>query len=327
MTHAHTLTCRLCSGRNRVPVQRALKDLSKPTCGKCGGRLLRVAGEPLSDLHDDDLAHPWDRDTLAVLKALPKVDQLLSSVMARTVDKVARFRYLGGAIEVGSNQLPTLWRLHTQAADRLAMSPTPLYVVQSPVVNAWATGAGAPFIVVTTATLDLLDDTGVQAVLGHELTHVRLGHALYRTLARLLMAGGVGLVDRFFSIGSLLIKPVEVALLRWYQMSELSADRGGLLAIGDLDAHIRVEMALAGGSSRFMKELSPDAFLAQAERAEQMRDGDLLLRVTDMLDEGARSHPLPVWRAHHAAKWAESEAFFQILAGQPRPVLTDQSRS
>ena len=100
MSDTHTITCRLCGGRNRVPVERALRDLSKPTCGRCSGRLLRVAGEPLTDLSDDDLAHPWDREALAALRALPKVDELLSMVMKRTVDKVAHFRYLGGAIEV-----------------------------------------------------------------------------------------------------------------------------------------------------------------------------------------------------------------------------------
>ncbi len=321
MSESHTLTCRLCGGRNRIPVTRALQDLSKPTCGRCSGRLLRVAGEPLTDLSNDDLAHPWDRDTLAALRAMPKVDELLSRVMARTVDKVAHFRYLGGAVEVGSDQLPTLWNLHRAAADRLAMPATPLFVVQSPQINAFAVGAGEPFVVLTSATVDLLDDRGVQAVLGHELTHVRLGHALYRTLARLMMSGGLRLLDRFFGIGALLVKPVEVALLRWYQMSELSADRGGLLTIADLDAHVRVEMTLAGGPSRLLTELSSEAFLAQADRAEALRSGDLMLQVTDLLDDSERSHPLPVWRAHHVAKWAQTEGFFRILAGQERRLL------
>ncbi len=323
-TH-HTLRCRLCGGRNRVPVLRALRDLRKPTCGKCSGRLLRVAGEPLTDLTDADLAHPWDRDALAALRALPRVDDLLGALMGRTVDKVAHFRYLGGALEVSSVQLPSLWELHRRASERLGMRPPPLFVSQSPQLNAWAMGAGEPFVVITSGLVDLLDDRSVQAVLGHELTHIRLGHVLYRTLARLLMSGGVGLLDRLFAIGSLLVKPVQVALLRWVQMSELSADRGGLLTIADLDDHIRVEMALAGAPKRLWRELSPQAFLAQADRSEALRSGDLLLQVTELLDDTQRSHPLPVWRAHHAAKWARSEAFFQILAGQPRPALEDLS--
>ncbi len=313
-----TLPCPHCQGNNRFPVQRALQDLSKLTCGKCTGRLLRVSSEPLTDLQDADLAHPLDSEALVALRSLPRADELLGSVMKRTVDKVARFRHLGGSVQVDSQQLPGLFALHEKAAARLCIDTPPLFVAQSPLINAYTAGGGEPFIVLTSALVDALDDVGVSSVLGHELTHARLGHGLYRTLARLLVSGGVGLLDKLFSIGSLLIKPVEIALLRWYQYSELSADRGALLVTADLQAHIRTEMTVAGVPSRFAHEMSADAFLAQAERAEQMRDSDLLLNITDAVDGNSRTHPLPVWRAHHVAHWAASEAFFQVLAGAPR---------
>jgi len=320
-----TIPCGQCGGKNRIPVIKALRDLSRPNCGRCKTPLLRVAGEPLSDLEDADLAHPLDADALAALRALPRVDELIAAVMKRTVDKIARFRHLGGAIAVDSEQLPKLWAIHEAAARRLGMPPPPLFVVQSPALNAYTAGSGDPFVAITSGLVDRLDDVGVASVLGHELTHVRLGHALYRTLAHTLIAGGVGVLDKLFAVGALLVKPVEAALLRWYQYSELSADRGALLVVSDLEAHLRTEMVVAGAPARFADDLSVQAFLAQADRAEAMRDGDLLMKVTDFLDANARTHPLAVWRAHHVATWAHSDPFFEILAGAPRKRLETEN--
>ncbi len=318
-----TLTCRHCNAGNRVPIERALADLAKVTCGRCSGHLLRVRGERLEDLRDEDLAHPWDAEALAAVRAVPMADKLLSKVMGATVDKMSRFRYLAGSVRITDKHVPELWALHVEAATRLDMEPPPLFLQQNPQLNAFAVGSGKPFIALTTGLVDTLEPRQLVAVLGHELTHIRLGHALYRTLALLLASGGVGLLDRVLGIGAILATPLKVALMRWYQMSELSADRGGLLAVASLDEHIRTEMALAGGSSRYGDKFSTGAFLEQADEAEAMRDSDMLLYALELLESNQRTHPLPAWRVHHVARWARKEAFFQILAGQPRKLLED----
>ena len=89
------------------------------------------------------------------------------------------------------------------------------------------------------------------------------------------------------------------------------------------DEHVRTEMAMAGGSKRYGPAYDTQEFLRQADDAEVMRDSDLLLYAMELLAANDRSHPLPAWRVHHVARWARQEAFFQILAGQPRPLLVD----
>ena len=310
-----TLRCRHCGAGNRVPVARALRDLPAVLCGRWSLGLLRVNGERLVGLRDDDIAHPWDREALDKLRSLPMVDKALSKVMGGTLDKVARFRHLAGAVRVDERQLPSLHRLYLEAAQRLDMDAPPLYLVQSPQLNAAATGAGSPFVTVTSALVDAMDDRELVSVFGHELTHVRLGHTLYRTLAGLLIHGGLGLVDRFFGVAGLLATPLKVALMRWYQMSELSADRGGLLAVGDLDAHLRCELKVTGGVTRFGDELSVQAFVDQARDADAAREGDTLLQAMELMDGNERTHPLPAWRVHQTLLWAGQGAFLQVLAG------------
>ena len=312
-----TLRCRHCGSANRIPVERALKDLTAVTCGRCKGGLLRVAGEPLPEITDGDLTHPFDRDALEKLRAVPFVDKIVSKVMSGTVDKLASFYMLADGVRVSERQAPRLWHLYLEAAGRIDVDPPPLYIKQTPVMNALAYGAGSPSVAVTTGLLDGMEDREILGVLGHELTHVRLGHVLYRTVAHLLLLGGLGLLNRFFGIGALLAMPLQLALFRWYQMAELSADRGEVIATGSLRTAVRCHMLLSGGSSRFLAELDEEEFIEQAHDAEKARDNDLLLWVMELLDSSRRTHPLPAWRVHHVLKYARSEDFFRLLAGQP----------
>ena len=315
------IACRQCGAKNRFPVERALKDLTQPRCGACKSGLLQVEGEALLGLDASALAHPWDRDALAKLQAIPYADKLLSTVMGSTVDKLARFQLLASAVQVSERQAPRLLALYLEAARRLDVDPPPLYISQSPTLNAYAMGAGEPLIVVTTGLLDTMEEREIVGILGHELTHVKLGHVLYRTVAMLIIQGGLGVLEKFMGLGNLLVTPIKLALMRWYQYAELSADRGELVATGSLETAVRAHMLLAGGSSRFIDDLDVGAFIDQAHQAEELRDNDLLVTVMDMLDTSSRSHPLPAWRVHHLLKWARGEEFFKLLAGDYRPAL------
>ena len=63
-----------------------------------------------------------------------------------------------------------------------------LYVSQTPVFNAGAYGVDDPFIVLHSAALELLDDDELRVLLAHEMGHVVSGHALYRTIAEILLS-------------------------------------------------------------------------------------------------------------------------------------------
>ncbi len=315
------IACRGCGAMNRFPIERALKDLSQPRCGACKQGLLRVQGEALEGLDIAELAHPWDREALQKLKAIPYADKLLSKVMGSTMDKLTRFQLLASAVQVSERQAPTLHRLYLEAAGRLDVEAPPLYISQSPTLNAYATGAGEPVVVVTTGLLDAMEEREIVGILGHELTHVKLGHMLYRTMALLIIQGGLGVLEKFMGLGSLMVTPIKLALMRWYQYAELSADRGELLATGSLETAIRAHMLLAGGSSRFIEDLDVGAFIDQAHQAEALRDNEMLVTVMEMMDTRARTHPLPAWRVHHLLEWSRGESFFRLLAGNYRPAI------
>lgn len=311
------IDCRVCQKTNRIPIEKALADLTAVVCGACHSPLLRVAGEPLPDLDAQALAHPWDRDALNKLKAVPYADKVLTKVFQATLDKLTHFELLASAVRISQKQAPRLWQLYLEAAGRLDVDPPPLFIVQNPMMNAFAAGGGAPMVAVTSGLLDGLEEREIVGILGHELTHVKLGHVLYRTLGILLAMGGTTVLDKLFGIGKLLALPIQLALTRWVQMSELSADRGELIATGSLETFVRAHMLLAGGNNRFIEELDVAAFIDQAHEAEKARDSDVLVYAFDLFGGSKRSHPLPAWRVHHGLKWARTEAFFDLMAGRP----------
>jgi Zn-dependent protease with chaperone function len=311
-----SVTCRFCGAQNRLPVERALVDLSQAVCGKCHSGLLRVRGEPLTDLRAEDISHPWDREARARLEALPYVEEVLSKVLGSTFDKLDQFRHMGGGIRVSERQAPRIHRLYLEAAGRLDVDPPPLFVVQSHIPNAYTSGAGQPVIAVTTALVDLLDERGLVGVLGHELTHMKLGHVLFRKVAEALAMGALKALN-LAGLANLALAPLKALLFKWYQMSELSADRGELIASGSLETHLRTSMMLAGGSAKLAGELDVGAYVDQAHEAEAMRDGDLLVSISELFENQARTHPVSVWRVHHVLGWARTQAFFDILAGGP----------
>jgi Zn-dependent protease with chaperone function len=68
--------------------------------------------------------------------------------------------------------------------------------VQNPVPNAYtlAIAGRKPFIVVHTALLELLSPAEVQAVLAHELGHLKCDHGVWLTAANVLALGTVSLL-------------------------------------------------------------------------------------------------------------------------------------
>jgi heat shock protein HtpX len=74
-----------------------------------------------------------------------------------------------------------------------------LKIMESPALNAFATGLNPRqySITVTTGLLDALDDKEIEAVLGHELTHIRNGDVQLMVVA-VIIAGVVGFFGELF---------------------------------------------------------------------------------------------------------------------------------
>jgi Zn-dependent protease with chaperone function len=217
-------------------------------------------------------------------------------------------------VRVGPSQFPKLWHLHTEATTTFDWPQVPeLYVSQTPFFNAGAYGIDAPFIVVHSAAIELLDEDELRVLLAHELGHVISGHALYRTIAAILAMVSLGVLP---VLAELVVLPVRLAFLEWSRKSELSADRAGLLGCQDIVVAQRMDMKLAGGGQgeNFRAQLNVDAFMQQAHEYVASNEGlDVVYKLLSTL---ALTHPMHTVRAAELQRWVATGEYDRILRGE-----------
>jgi Zn-dependent protease with chaperone function len=273
--------------------------------------------------------HPADRAALVALRSVPGFDVLIKGMFGFFSERRLRMMFLGSAVRVDERQFANVHAIFLDAARILDIeNPPELYVSQDPTVNAWTLGLDHPFVVVSTGTLDLLDDDELRVVLGHELGHALSGHALYSSvLFTLMRVTGVG---SFIPLGNLGLRAIVMALKEWYRKAELSCDRAGLLVSQDPGAVTRVHMKVAGGAR--VADMDLQAFLAQAEEYESTGDArEGVIRILNLMNA---THPFAVLRALEIKRWVESGEYERILAGSypnraddPRTSFVDEVKA
>jgi Zn-dependent protease with chaperone function len=254
--------------------------------------------------------HPADRGALTALRELRGFDDVVKAFFGMWNERGFRLSYLAAAVRVDHRQYPRVYQRLTEAASTLDVPELPeLYVTQSPWLGGEAIGLDRPFIVITSASVSQLDDDELRCLLGHELGHVRSGHAVYKTILMILTRWAASLT--WMMVGTLALRSIIAAMLEWWRKAELSADRAGLLAGQDPAASLRLLMKLAGGGD--LTQIDTAAFLEQA--SEYDSGGDLRDSLHKVRMTAWSSHPVPVARAADLRRWIESGAYGEILAG------------
>src|SRR6476660_254326 len=104
-----------------------------------------------------------------------------------------------GGEDVTRQQQPRLYNLLENLCISRGIPMPKLKIMDSPALNAFASGLNARkySITVTTGLLNALDDQEMEAVLGHELTHIRNGDVQLMVVA-VIIAGVVGFFGELF---------------------------------------------------------------------------------------------------------------------------------
>ena len=267
----------------------------------------------LVGLKSDQFRHPLDLQATQAMKQLLGLDVLLRNVLGSVAEQFFYLENIASSILVSDQQLPDLHNLLLEACKILDLEPPQLYVRQNPAPNAYtfAMRGKQPFIVIHTSLIELLTPEEIQAVIAHELGHLKCEHSVYLTLANLVVLAG-----QLVPGGSLLTQSLQAQLMEWVRCAEFTCDRAALLVAQNPRVVASVLMKLSGGSPTLAPQLNLDAFLAQARSYEDMSTSDLgkMLR---QLQTAQLSHPVPVLRAREVDRWATTQEYQSLLERRP----------
>ncbi|KAH7577194.1 hypothetical protein ACOSQ2_002006 [Xanthoceras sorbifolium] len=283
--------------------------------GQRGDRLLSCVCRAASsvtfrDLDADDFRHPLDKQNTVLLRTIPGLTELGKALLGTVTEQIMLLENIGTSVLVSENQLPELHQLMSEAAEILNTEAPDLYIRQSPVPNAYtlAIRGKKPFVVVHTSLVELLTRKELQAVLAHELGHLKCDHGVWLTFANILTLGAYAVPG----LGGLIAQSLEEQLFRWLRAAELTCDRAALLVAQDPKIVISVLMKLAGGCPSMADQLNVDAFLEQARSYDKASSSPMGWYIRNAQTRQL-SHPLPVLRAREIDDWSRSHDYKALL--------------
>lgn len=268
----------------------------------------------LIGLKADDFRHPLDFEATQSLKQVPGLDLMVRNLLGPLAEQFFYLNNIAASVLVGENQLPHLHNLLLEACKTLDLDPPQLYVHQHPAPNAYtfAMRGKQPFIVLHTSLIDMLTPEEIQAVIAHELGHLKCEHSVYLTPLNIIILAA-SLIPTW---GSVIAQSVQAQLLEWVRCAEFTCDRAALLATQNPRVVMSVLMKLAGGSPTLAPQLNLDAFIAQARAYDAISNTEL----GEMLKSAQTAqltHPVPVLRAREIDRWASSQTYQALLERQP----------
>jgi len=137
----------------------------------------------LLGLKADDFRHPLDLQATNTLKQLPGLDLTVRSLLGSVAEEFFYLNNIGASVQINEQQLPDLHQLLLEACQILDLEPPQLYLQQNPTPNAYtfAMRGKKPFMVLHTSLVEMLTPPEIQAVMAHELGHLKCEHGVNLT--------------------------------------------------------------------------------------------------------------------------------------------------
>lgn len=261
--------------------------------------------------------HPLDLQAVENLKKVPLLTPLLTTLSSSIFERQMRLMSVSSTVRLSPSQGQSIYEKFQQAAAILDISELPeIYVSNQYIINAYAFGIKRYQITLFSGLIDALTEDELLAVIGHELGHIKCQHMLYKSVAYILRFFGTEFLRNLLPAGTGLLAaiPLQLAILHWERMAELSCDRAALLVVQDRQIVASALSKLAGGSQKLLPEINLDGVLQQAEEYEET-DGNMLEQIFKVNMLLLQTHPFPIVRAKEIMAWGESEQYQNILAG------------
>lgn len=267
----------------------------------------------IKDLSPFEYEHSFDAKALDALQRTPGLDILIRNFNKYAIEKMITIQYTGSNLHITERNYPKLYRLLRSTCEILNLPALPdLYLTWGYNINGFTVGVDNPIIVLNSGAIDLLSDIELHYLIGHEVGHIKSRHTLYHQVGQFfpLIADFLGTAT--LGIGKLLSTPLHLALMQWSRMSELTADRAGLLACQDINVAASVMMKWSGMPVKYHEDIKIEHFIEQAKRFKSL-DYENLNKIIKFFSIIDQTHPWVVMRAAELINWVSTGEYQDIL--------------
>lgn len=323
-SYSDLIHCRICNNKAFSSGFCEIHSKTHINCNKCNKPLLRSQmicmdcrniPELPNDfiLSTDDYEYNGDREAMKTLRSIKPLNIAIESMSRKFGKSWLESRFLGTGIKVSDSQFPRIHELSIVTAKILGIKQLPDIYISGDIAwssDTFGTESGA-FIVLGTFLTKVLSDIELLFILGHEMAHVKSGHAMYRTVAQVMagytgpkgiMGSGIlGLLD----LKKIMVSAIELPLLSWLRESEITGDRAGLIAIGDIEAARKVLLLQALRSPDLYNEINQEAYLRQQEESES--------KIGKLSEFMSQNSPYVARRIKLLCEFSRSSGFHEVM--------------
>ena len=263
------------------------------------------------NLSSSEYEHPTDRKYLESLNTNKTIEKIIKLYSEYNFERILTVQYTGSNIRVTEKNIPYLYNALKTVCEVLDVKEIPPLYVMPGSLNAMTIGSSKPVIVISGMCLSLLSYDELLFILGHEVGHIKSQHVLYHSIGNFLpyIANIIG--NLTLGIGEIAVRGVIIMLYQWYRMSELTADRAGLLACQNIDAALTVMAKLSGYPPSHYDDIDTELFLEQAVEFENF-DKNVFDKLIKLFSVLYKTHPWTVMRAKELKSWYDKGGYANV---------------
>lgn len=258
----------------------------------------------LKGLELADYQHESDKAAFLSLEKVKAFDKAVDWVIKNAVEQVNDVQQTGSSIRVTEVSNSKLLNLMRMVANTVDIKDIPqAYTRWGYDIYISTDGDKNPKMIFNTGTLDLLTDGELRFLIGHEFGHIKSNHLKYLLLCRYWS------MYASFIPGSTLL---QIPLFHWSRMTDLTADRVGLLACQDINVALKTMIKMAGLPIKYFDEANINAFIDQAESFKPAKMG-VMNKLVERISVLDNASPWMVRRASELLKWYNSGEYKALI--------------
>ena len=193
----------------------------------------------LRGLSVNDFAHPEDLAAVNSLMKIQAIDKLMSSIEEKSNEIYIRMITLGNCVRITEQNDPKLFRIVKKVCEILDYEHTPeIYTYRSFGIDVEPSGVDKPVLIIPDFVVNNFDDNMLYFAIGRAVTRLKSGYLKFFIAAKIMLLA----TDSIPFVSD----AMKLALSNWLRKSELTADRGGMLACQNFQTAIRFLMCKAG---------------------------------------------------------------------------------